>query len=153
MHVRAALIATRCSSVHWHIPAPLLNYSQNPTSPANICLMLRPETVFHGASISLAHHTKRPNTSNIDRKGELDARVDKSSLKLMHSSPEQTKLQTAHAVLKHPVSLREDENGLFLFYTICSVQTDESIKMMRPLHNCFEVQETQPGPPFIQQGY
>lgn len=53
----------------------------------------------------------------MDRKGELDAQVDKGSLKLMHSSPEQTKLQTACAVLKHPVSLREDENVFFLFYT------------------------------------
>lgn len=27
MHVHAALIAACCSSVHWHIPAPLLDYS------------------------------------------------------------------------------------------------------------------------------
>lgn len=95
---------------HVQMPVKLQPGSNQPSK--HLCLTPRPETVFRGANIGLAHRN-RPKPSNIGRQRGLDTGIDQSSLKCMHPSLEQTELQTAHDSLELPVSIREDGEVFF----------------------------------------
>lgn len=70
-----------------------------------------------------------------------DGWAEQSSLKCI---PEQTELQTVPDSPELPASIREDREAFFpQRCTLHSVQMDESIKMMRCLHNCFRMHEIQ----------